>query len=65
MTGKEMTQIRKIAKMAKANTVTPSDGNAHIVTICKNILNGPYGKNMVREQAINGKKSLLNNPIKH
>lgn len=53
MTGKEMTQIRQIAEVAKANTVTPSDGYAHIVTTCKTILNAPYGKNMFREQTIN------------
>lgn len=56
MTRKEMTQIRQIAEVAKANTVTPSDGYAHIVTICKNILNGPYGKNIVREQAMDKKE---------
>ena len=32
MTGKEMAQIRQIAEIAKANTVTPSDGYAHIIT---------------------------------
>lgn len=53
MTGKEMTQIRQIAEVAKANTVTPSDGYAHIITICKTILNAPYGKSMFRKQTIN------------
>ena len=65
MTGKEMAQIRQIAKMAKANTITPSDGYAHILTTCKTMLNAPYRKSMFREQAMKGKKSLLNNPIKH
>lgn len=65
MTGKEMTQIRQIAEVAKANTVTPSDGYAHIITTCKTMLNAPYRKSMFREQTINEKKSLLNNPIKH
>lgn len=53
MTGKEMAQIRKIAEVAKANTVTPSDGYAHILTTCKTMLDAPYGKNMFREQTIN------------
>lgn len=53
MTGKEMAQIRQIAKMAKANTVTPSDGYAHIITICKTMLNAPYKKDMFRKQTIN------------
>lgn len=53
MTGKEMAQIRQIAEVAKANTVTPSDGYAHILTTCKTMLNAPYGKNMFREQTIN------------
>ena len=56
MTGKEMTQIQQIAKIAKANTVTPSDGYAHILTICKSMLNGPYGKSMVRGQTMNEEK---------
>ena len=53
MTGKEMAQIRQITEVAKANTVTPSDGYAHIITICKTMLNAPYKKDMFREQAIN------------
>lgn len=53
MTGKEMTQIRQIAEVAKANTVTPSDGYAHIITICKTMLNAPYKKDMFRKQTIN------------
>lgn len=56
MTGKEMTQIRQIAKVAKANTVTPSDGYAHIITICKTMLNAPYKKDMFRKQAMDKKK---------
>ena len=56
MTEKEMAQIRQIAEVAKANTVTPSDGYTHTITICKNILNGPYGKNIVREQAMDKKE---------
>lgn len=56
MTGKEMAQIRQIAEVAKANTVTPSDGYAHIITICKTMLNAPYKKDMFREQAINEKE---------
>lgn len=56
MTEKEMAQIRQIAEVAKANTVTPSDGYAHILTTCKTILNAPYRKSMFREQAINEKK---------
>ena len=56
MTGKEMTQIRQIAKVAKANTVTPSDGYAHIITTCKTMLNAPYGKSMFKEQAVNGEE---------
>lgn len=53
MTRKEMAQIRQIAEVAKANTVTPSDGYAHIITICKTMLNAPYGKSMFRKQTIN------------
>ena len=53
MTGQEIAQIRQIAEVAKANTVTPSDGYAHIITICKTMLNAPYKKDMFREQAIN------------
>lgn len=53
MTGKEMAQIRQIAEVAKTNTVTPSDGYAHIITICKTMLNAPYKKDMFREQTIN------------
>ncbi len=56
MTGKEMTQIRQIAEVAKANTVTPSDGYAHIITICKTMLNAPYKKDMFREQAMDKKE---------
>lgn len=56
MTGKEMTQIRQIAEVAKANTITPSDGYAHIITTCKTILNAPYGKSMFREQAMSKKE---------
>ena len=56
MTGKEMAQIRQIAKVAKANTVTPSDGYAHIITICKTMLNAPYKKDMFREQAMDKKE---------
>lgn len=58
MTGKEMAQIRQIAEVAKANTVTPSDGYAHIITICKTMLNAPYKKDMFREQAM-GKKEIV------
>ena len=56
MTGKEMAQIRQIAKVAKTNTITPSDGYAHIITTCKTMLNAPYGKGMFREQAMNKKE---------
>lgn len=56
MTEKEMTQIRQIAEVAKANTVTPSDGYAHIITICKTMLNAPYKKDMFREQAMDKKE---------
>lgn len=60
MTGKEMAQIRQIAEVAKANTVTPSDGYAHIVTTCKTMLNAPYGKRHVQKtdykQKLNIKK---------
>ena len=56
MTGKEMAQIRQIAEVAKANTVTPSDGYAHIITICKTMLNAPYKKDMFREQAMSKKE---------
>lgn len=56
MTGKEKAQIRQIAEVAKANTVTPSDGYAHIITTCKTMLNAPYGKDMFREQAMNKKE---------
>ena len=56
MTGKEITQIRQIAKVAKANTVTPSDGYAQIITTCKTMLNAPYKKGMFREQAMSKKK---------
>ncbi len=56
MTRKEMAQIRQIAEVAKTNTVTPSDGYAHIITICKTMLNAPYKKDMFREQAMDKKK---------
>ena len=56
MTGKEMAQIRQITEVAKANTVTPSDGYAHIITICKTMLNAPYKKDMFREQAMDKKE---------